>query len=525
MKDHSATHPDTPAPRALARLAPPLALFLACLGGLRLGPGGWPSGLLALAALVLGGLALRRLPSRPARGGRLAPALLIGAAALGLWALGDPWAAALVVALFWLAEVMRDEAWTRLEAVTARPPTAPGEFEHFMRVFTPAILLLALLVALMPPMLLRASWQDWLYRGVTLVVIAMPCALAIAIPATQALALSAAGRLGARPGDLGAIETAARLTHLVLDETAPLLTATPRQVDVLGLGRDDPDYYEAIARALASRSRCPGLRALASQAPVEETGLELAAVEDLPDGGVRGVVNGLRYYLGDRRVADALGFGMRRVDSLLSRVERDGRSTRLLCGASGVLAIFAFVEQAPPECGHAVAQLREQKLRLALLSDRPAAAVTAVAHQLGIEDARGGQTDADRLDVVQTLLTPANRVAVATASPRPEPFLARADLRVWLAPAPADGSCRASVSLAEGGLPALPGFLRLARRYAFVLHTNAAALVLLKLALIGLALVGGLSPWMALLIDLGLVPLLLLNAFRLVPGARSRDLR
>lgn len=180
--------------------------------------------------------------------------------------------------------------------------------DQFARWYTPAVFALAVVVALVPPLFVGAAWLDWIYRALVLLVIACPCALVISTPVSIVSGLAAAARHGILIKGGVYLEEGRKLRWLALDKTGTITHGKPAQTDFVALGNASPQHARSLAASLASRSDHPVSKAIAQAALADGVALrEVAEFAALPGRGVRGVIDGVAYHLGNHRMLDELG--------------------------------------------------------------------------------------------------------------------------------------------------------------------------------------------------------------------------
>ncbi|MEO2090286.1 MAG: heavy metal translocating P-type ATPase, partial [Gemmataceae bacterium] len=243
----------------------------------------------------------------------------------------------------------------------AQSRRAPSEqwVERFARVYTPAVMLLALAVLLVPPLLAGGAWGVWFYRALVLLVIACPCALVISTPVTIVAALAAAARNGVLVKGGVYIETPARLKAVALDKTGTLTEGKPAVVEVVPLGRYTESELLEIAASLEARSTHPLARAIVAEAT--KRGLAVRPAEDfriLPGKGAEGLVSGVRHWLGSHRYLEERGQETPDVHERLEALTRAGR-TVVVVGTDSVLAgVIALADRVRPASKAVVTALR-----------------------------------------------------------------------------------------------------------------------------------------------------------------------
>src|SRR5690606_18808446 len=184
--------------------------------------------------------------------------------------------------------------------------------DQFARYYIPVVVVLAVLVAIVPPLLMAQPFQPWLYRALVLLVIACPCALVISTPVTIVSGLAAAARRGILIKGGIYLEQGRKLKALALDKTGTITSGKPTVTDVLPLDGDagnagDAQTLRQLAASLAHRSDHPVSHAVAVHWK-EGALLDVSGFEALAGRGVKGLVNGRLYHLGNHRLMHELGF-------------------------------------------------------------------------------------------------------------------------------------------------------------------------------------------------------------------------
>jgi Cd2+/Zn2+-exporting ATPase len=214
----------------------------------------------------------------------------------------------------------------------ARAPTQRF-VDQFARIYTPVVFLIALGVAVLPPLVFGGAWFDWIYRALVLLVIACPCALVISTPVTVVSGLAAAARHGILIKGGVYLELGRKLTWLALDKTGTLTHGKPAQTDFQPIADG-----EVLAAALPSPPVSPPVRITRSRKPSPAkrraeriATLEVTQFEALPGRGTRGQIDGHRYHLGNHQLVEDLGFCSPALEQILFPLEQQGKTVVLLC--------------------------------------------------------------------------------------------------------------------------------------------------------------------------------------------------
>ncbi|WP_459618313.1 heavy metal translocating P-type ATPase [Bordetella sp. 2513F-2] len=402
------------------------------------------------------------------------------------------------------------------QAQGARAPTQRF-IDRFSRYYTPAVVGLAVLVALAPPLLLGQAWLDAAYRALALLIIACPCALVISTPVSVVSGLTAAARRGILIKGGVYLEEGRRLAWLALDKTGTLTQGRPVVTDLLRLDARSGDSLQ-IGASLAARSDHPVSHALA-QSP-DARGLERLAVHEfsaLPGRGVRGRIGGNLYHLGNRRLMTELGLADAAFTQRVDALEAEGKTAVALADEHGVLLLVAVADTLRPGSVEAVAELHALGVRTLMLTGDNARAAQAVAQAAGIDEARGDLLPEDKLRAIEARLGPAARVGMVGDGINDAPALARADIGFAMGAAGTGTAIEtADVALMDDDLRKIGIFVRLSRATHRVLVQNIALALGIKAVFLVLAVTGQASLWMAVFADVGAALLVVANGLRLL---------
>ncbi|WP_313518530.1 heavy metal translocating P-type ATPase, partial [Pseudomonas sp.] len=387
--------------------------------------------------------------------------------------------------------------------------------DRFSRIYTPAVVLLSLAVALLPP-LFDGQWLEWIYRALVLLVVACPCALVISTPVSIVSGLAAAARKGILIKGGAYLENGRHLSQLALDKTGTLTHGKPQQTDQQVLVDADAAVVFGLARSLAARSDHPVSQAIARHAE----GQPLQAVEGfaaLAGRGVRGRIDGQLLHLGNHRLVEELGQCSLELETRLDGLEREGKSVVLLCDEQRPLALFAVADTLKPSSREAICELHALGVKTLMLSGDNAHTAAAIARQAGIDEARGELLPGDKLAAIEALLGKPGSVGMVGDGINDAPALARADIGFAMAAIGSDTAIEtADVAIMDDDLRKIPAFVRLSRQTAAVLKQNITLALGIKAIFLLVTLSGHATLWMAVFADMGVSLLVVLNGMRLL---------
>jgi Cd2+/Zn2+-exporting ATPase len=416
-----------------------------------------------------------------------------------------------------LARIIR----TVQEAQAARAPTQRF-VDRFARVYTPAVVIVAILIALVPPLLFQQPWMRWVYEALVLLVIACPCALVISTPVTVVSGLAAAARRGILIKGGVYLEEGRGLRVIAVDKTGTITEGKPRVQDVKALDSLAPDAVLRIAASIDAGSDHPVARAVTAawtKEKVESVGplFPVQQFTSVTGKGVTGSIDGTPYFLGNHRYAHERGVCTPEVEAVLGELEARGQTAIVLTNDRFALGVIA-VADAPRESSiEAVRQLHALGLRTVMLSGDNQRTAEAIAKIVGIDDARGELLPEDKVAAVRQLKGEWGDVGMVGDGVNDAPALAEASIGFAMGAAGTDTALEvADVALMQDDLRGVPAFYALSRRAARVLRQNIAFALGIKAVFFILAVVGVATLWMAVVADMGASLLVVGNGLRLL---------
>ena len=406
------------------------------------------------------------------------------------------------------------------EAQASRAPTQRF-IDRFAKVYTPIVVGLACLVAILPPLLFGQLWADWLYKALVLLVIACPCALVISTPVAVVSALTQAARQGILIKGGAFLEQGKNLTTVAFDKTGTLTHGTPKLTQTL-LISDADNNAQYLAASLAARSDHPVSQAIHSAfIEQQDNRYEVSDFNALLGRGSSGIMNGARYYLGNHRLMEELQLCSTALETQLEILEKQGQSVVMLASEHKVLACFAVADTLREQAADAIAQLHALGIHTLMLSGDNQHTANAIAAQVGIEQATGEMLPEDKLKHLQHLQSNAQQVVGMVGDGiNDAPALAQANISFAMAAAGSDTAVEAAnIALMDADLGKIPQFIRLSQRTATILKQNISFALTIKVLFLILAISGQATMWMAVFADLGASLLVIFNSLRLLKSS------
>ncbi|WP_429058024.1 zinc/cadmium/mercury/lead-transporting ATPase [Aeromonas jandaei] len=400
----------------------------------------------------------------------------------------------------------------------AESQRAPIErfIDRFSRWYTPAMMLVALLVVLVPPLVFGQSWDEWVYRGLALLLIGCPCALVISTPAAVTSALAAATRQGALIKGGAALERLAHIDTVAFDKTGTLTLGKPQLTELVSLNGQSNGELLALAAAIEQGSHHPLARAVVAAA--NEQGLAQVEARDLralPGMGVEGRINGeLWQLLAPSRIATL----SKDQQAQIAMLEKQGRTVVVLCQSSSEqalpVALLALRDQIRPEAAEALQELNRLGLQSIMLTGDNPRAAEAIAGELGM-GWRAGLLPEGKVDEIAKLAS-SQKVAMIGDGINDAPAMKRASIGIAMGGGTDVALETADAALTHNQLGGIAAMIRLSRSALANIHQNIALALGLKAIFLVTSLLGITGLWIAVLADTGATALVTANALRLL---------
>ena len=389
--------------------------------------------------------------------------------------------------------------------------------DRFARVYTPAVLGLAVLVALVPPMA-GADAATWVYRALVLLVISCPCALVISTPVSIVAALSAAARNGVLVKGGVHLERLAGVHVVAFDKTGTLTRGELKVTEVLGL--DDTRSIDVLRSAVAveARSEHPVARAIVAYARVRGVDVRpVARFVSAPGMGVEADLDGARVSVGNERLFRERGIAVA-ASPELERARENGSSVVLVAMNGVVIGAVALTDHPRDTAREAIELIREQGVRwVAMLTGDHERTAARVAEELALDEYHAELLPAQKHECVRSLSERHGAVLMVGDGINDAPAIAAADVGIAMGAAGSDVALEtADVALMSDELLRVPYAIRLARATLRNVRMNVAISLALKAAFLVMAVLGAATLWMAVLADTGASVIVVGNALRLL---------
>ena len=396
--------------------------------------------------------------------------------------------------------------------------------EHFARIYTPAVMVLALGFFLLPPLLGMGTWALWSYRALVLLVIACPCALVISTPVSIVAALASAARAGVLIKGGVFMELPAKLKAIAFDKTGTITQGRLEVASVVALGGHSEREVVERAAALEQRSTHPLAKAIVAFANAQ--GIVAAPADDLTliaGKGATGRIGGRNFWVGSHRYLEERGQEEAVVHAALERMSAVGHTVVVVGNERHVCGLIALKDAPRPGASGVLVALRQAGVsHLVLLTGDNRGTADAIRDALHFDEVQAELLPEDKVRAIEQLVQRYGAVAMVGDGVNDAPAMAIATLGIAMGAAGSDAAIEtADIALMSDDLARLPWLIAHSRRTVAIIRQNISFALLVKTTFVVLAFVGRATLWSAIAADMGATFLVILNALRLLSGPSS----
>jgi Zn2+/Cd2+-exporting ATPase len=413
-----------------------------------------------------------------------------------------------------------------VEEAQARRAPVEQWVETFARYYTPAMMMLSVLVAVVPPVIFGEPWASWLYQALVILVIACPCSLVISTPVSIVAGLTTAARHGILIKGGAYLEAPAHLRGIAFDKTGTLTHGHPLVQTITPM--DDHTVEKLLARAasLETHSTHPVARAILSAAA--SRGLEVVPVDRftlLPGQGALGVIENKTYWVGSHRLLEQWNHESAELHATATSLEDAGHSLVIMWCEDHVCGLVSVADSVRPEAASVITSLKGLGIeRIVMLTGDNQRTTEQVAGLVGIEEYYAELLPEDKVRVVTQMKESLGRMAMVGDGVNDAPAMASANVSIAMGAMGSDAAIEtADIALMSDDLAKLPWLIRHSRRTLGIIKQNIVFSLLVKGFFIGLAFAGIATLWGAIAADMGASLLVIFNGLRLLSAVGMKE--
>ncbi len=406
----------------------------------------------------------------------------------------------------------------------AQESKAPTErfIDRFSKYYTPGVMVVAALVAILPPLLGGAEWNTWIYRGLAVLLIGCPCALVISTPAAIAAGLSAGARRGLLMKGGAVLENLGKVDRVAFDKTGTLTEGKPKVTDIVGVAREERETLR-LAASLEVGSSHPLAVAILAKAEAENVPV-VAATEAAAVGGkgVVGTLEGVKLFFASPRAAGQQVMLGEALSARIASLNDEGKTVSVLLAGGQVAGLIAMRDEPRDDAKAGIAALRELGADSVMLTGDNQRTAKAIAASLGME-ARAELLPQDKQKIVGEMRATGSFVAKVGDGINDAPALAAADIGIAMGSGTDVALETADAAVLHGRVKDVANMVALSRATMRNIVQNIVLSLGLKAVFLVTTVLGVTGLWPAILADTGATVLVTANAMRLLAWRGIKD--
>ncbi len=389
--------------------------------------------------------------------------------------------------------------------------------DRFAQYYTPIVILLAVIIATIPPLIINQPFEVWFYRALVILVIACPCALVISTPVTIVSGLTAAIRKGILIKGGRFLENFTKLDAIAFDKTGTLTEGKPVVRKIISEGNFQEEEILNLAASLESKSEHPIAESIVKYANERHCTLrEVDNFKAIEGKGIEGDISGEKYIAGNHKLFEERGWCDEKVHATLDKIE-DERHTAILIGNSkGIIGIISISDSLRDSAKDIIETLRKSDIKeIVLLTGDNHRTAEKIARAIGINSYYAELLPEDKVAVIEGLKENYSQVAMVGDGVNDAPSLATADIGIAMGTGGSDAALdTADIVLVRDDLEGLSYLKHLSKLTLRIIKQNIFIALGLKFIFLALAISGLATLWMAVFADMGASLLVIFNGLR-----------
>ena len=402
----------------------------------------------------------------------------------------------------------------------AQAEKAPSQqfVDRFAKYYTPAIMIVALLVAVLPP-LFMGDWQHCIYQGLAVLVVGCPCALVVSTPVAIVTAIGNAARQGVLIKGGIHLEQLGHIEAVAFDKTGTLTKGKPEVTDIITHDNMTEETVLQLVAAVEKQSQHPLAKAILTTLH-EKSLSELVPTDfqSVTGKGAYATVDGQKVSVGSLKWIATLTTVDEMIKERANQLQAQGKTVVAAVRDNQLIGIIGIADQLREESKHVLQKLHALKVKhTVMLTGDAKPTAEAIASSLGMSDVRAGLLPAEKLTAIKELRTKYGAVAMVGDGVNDAPALASANVGIAMGGAGSDAALEtADIALMGDDLTKLPYTIGLSRKTLRIIKENIIFALALKLIALLLVIPGWLTLWIAIFADMGATLLVVFNSLRLI---------
>ncbi len=387
--------------------------------------------------------------------------------------------------------------------------------DRFSNYYTPVVIGLAIIVAVVPPFIFGLNFDTWFYRALVLLVVSCPCALAISTPISIVSGITAGTNNGVLIKGGEYIEAMQSIKTMVFDKTGTLTEGKLEVTDVMPLNNYSENEILQIVGSLESKSKHPLAEAVIRY--IEKLEMDFKDVDNfksITGKGIKGSIDGEMFYIGEKSLfKDNSEFP----NELVQKLQNEGKTVVIVGNDDHIIGLIGLMDKIRALSGSTIQELKENNIKTVMLTGDNEGTAKGVSSRIGIDKYYAGLLPEDKVKIIDELLENGEHVAMIGDGVNDAPALARSNVGIAMGTAGSDVAIEtADVALMHDDISKVNYLINLSKKTMSVVRQNVSASILIKGSFAVGAVLGFVSLWMAVAFgDMGLTLVVILNALRI----------
>lgn len=404
----------------------------------------------------------------------------------------------------------------------AQAEKAPSQafVDRFAKYYTPAIIVFAWFIVIIPPLFFGADWNKWIYEGLAVLVVGCPCALVVSTPVAVVTAIGNAARNGVLIKGGVHLEEAGALKAIAFDKTGTLTKGTPAVTDILAFGKNEQEILK-VAAAIEKGSQHPLASAIVQKAAddhLDDHQLKATDFRSITGKGVKAQVDGLVYYIGNLDLFEDLSVNIcSHIRKRIAALQAEGKTVMIVGTEHQIYGLIAVTDELRNTASQAIEELNNLEIETVMLTGDSKRTASAVGKLAGVEKIHADLLPENKLTLIKKLREKHKHVAMVGDGVNDAPALAASNVGVAMGGAGTDTALEtADIALMSDELEKLPFTIKLSRKALAIIKQNITFSLVIKALALLLVIPGWLTLWIAIFADMGATLLVTLNSLRLL---------
>lgn len=406
-----------------------------------------------------------------------------------------------------------------VEEAQAEKAPAQKFVDRFALYYTPAIMIIAFFVAVIPPLILGADWSHWIYLGLATLVVGCPCALIISTPVAIVTAIGNAAKQGVLIKGGIHLEETGRLNIIAFDKTGTLTKGIPEVTHIVPLTSMEEEKVLQIARAIEEYSQHPIASAIIREANKRELSEKVATnFQSISGKGAQANVDKNLFYIGNATLFNNTPAFNTIPWGQMESLQQEGHTVMLLGTNEQIVALIAVADPIRETSYTVIDKLKNLGIKhTIMLSGDNHFTANAIAKKIGMTDVQGDLLPTEKLNVINELKEKHERVGMVGDGVNDAPALASATIGIAMGGAGTDAALETSdIALMDDNIDKLPYTIGLSKHTLKVIKQNISFAFIIKIIALLLVIPGWLTLWIAVVADVGATLIVVLNSMRLM---------